>query len=77
MQSVCGNARYMWKCKVHREMQGTCENARYIWKCNVYVEMQGTRGNVSHGGNFSQGNASCRGYSLIVEKIGPSGNVYH
>lgn len=56
-------------------MQRTCGNARYMWKCKVCVEMQGTCGNVSHGGNFIQrGNASC---SLIVEKIGPSGNVYH
>lgn len=64
MQSICGSARYMG-------------NARYMWKCKVYVEMQGTCGNVSHGGNFSQGNASCRGNSLIVEKVGLSGNVYH
>lgn len=45
MQGVCGNAMYMWKCKVHGEMQGTCENtrlyenARYMWKCKVHVEM--------------------------------------
>lgn len=56
-------------------MQGVCGNARYMWKCKVCVEMQGTCGNVSHGGNFIQrGNASC---SLIVEKIGSSGNFYH
>lgn len=60
------------------EVQGTRGNARYMWKCKVYVEIQGTCGNVSHGGNVSQsGNASCRGNSVIVEKIGPSGNVYH
>lgn len=39
--------------------------------------MQGICGNVSHGGNFSLGNASCRENSLIVEEIGLSGNVYH
>lgn len=46
MQSICGsarymgNARYMWKCKVYKEMQGICGNARYMWKCKSWWKFQ-------------------------------------
>lgn len=39
MQSICGNARYTGKCKVHVEMQGIYGNARYMWKYKVHVDM--------------------------------------